>query len=122
MAFGIRCPRAGYRNACISMKDQAFEFQTRWPGFLTRFVGDDQVVAATDTANDALPPLGAKLSACDGISADELVARRIGQFRGRWFLKAMHVRLGEWQFLDAQNPGAETPTVCDFDVDGASRR
>lgn len=108
-------------HVSIMMKDQGFQFQTRWPGFLTRFIGDDQRVAATREGDTSVPPLGARLIDCDGVPADELAARRIGQFRGRWFLKAMHVRLGSWLFQDAQNPWIASPTTCRFQVDGSPR-
>lgn len=103
-------------HVSIFLKDQGFQFDTLWPGFLTRFVGDDQLVAATDEANSNLPPLGAKLVECDGISAGDLAAKRVGQFRGRWFLKAMHVRVGDQLFQDHQNPWTDKPSSCRFAV------
>jgi len=105
----------------IGMTQDGFNFQTRWPGFLTVYRGADQVVADRDEADAATPPLGAKLIDCDGVAAEALAEQRIGQFRGRWFLGAQRALYGDWQFLSAQNPWVGEMSQCRFEADGATQ-
>lgn len=94
---------------------------SRWPGFLTVYRGEDQVVASRDAADETAPPLGARLIACDGVSADALAEQRVGAFRGRWFLEAQRVQLGDWVFMNATNPWIAEMSACSWDVDGVTR-
>ena len=105
----------------IGMTQDGFNFQTRWPGFLTVYRGADQVVADRDAADAATPPLGAKLIDCDGVAAEALAEQRIGQFRGRWFLEAQRTLYGDWQFLSAQNPWIGEMRQCRFETGGATK-
>ena len=103
----------------ISMTQRDFGFPTRWPGFLTVYRGADEVVADRDDAD--APPLGARLIDCDGVDAATLAERRIGQFRGRWFLEAVKTRYGDWMFLGAANPWQSEMKSCRFEAEGATR-
>ena len=105
----------------ISMTQRDFGFPTRWPGFLTVYRGADEVVADRDDADAAAPPLGARLIDCDGVDAATLAERRIGQFRGRWFLEAVKTRFGDWMFLGASNPWQSEMKSCRFEAEGATR-
>ncbi len=105
----------------IGMTQRDFGFPTRWPGFLTVYRGADEVVADRDDADSAAPPLGARLIDCDGVDAATLAERRIGQFRGRWFLEAVKTRFGDWMFLGASNPWQSEIKSCRFEAEGATR-
>lgn len=105
----------------ISITQPDYGFATRWPGFLTVYRGADQVVADRDAADDATPPLGARLIDCDGVGAEALAEQRIGQFRGRWFLEAQRALYGDWLFLGASNPWIGEMRLCRFEADGAVR-
>ncbi|WP_292051185.1 MULTISPECIES: S41 family peptidase [unclassified Brevundimonas] len=98
-----------------------YDFSPSWPGFLTRFTAEDQIVAARDGTDDALPPVGAKLLDCDGTDAARLAQTNIAPFRGRWFLNAMRVRVGDVLFVDNQNPWIKRPEVCRFETGGQAR-
>jgi hypothetical protein len=102
----------------IGLKDQATGLPTRWPGFLTVYQGADQVVANRDETDAGTPPLGAKLIDCDGVSAEQLAADRIGAFRGRWFLESQHVQFGDWLFMNASNPWISEMRECRFESEG----
>ncbi|HYC75414.1 S41 family peptidase [Brevundimonas sp.] len=102
----------------LSLVDQTVGFPARWPGFLTVYRGADQVVAVRDEADASLPPPGAKLLDCDGVSADRLAAQRIGTFRGRWFLESQRALLGDWLFLNASNPWISEMKTCRFESEG----
>lgn len=96
-------------------------FPTRWPGFLTLYDGADQVVASRDEADNDSPPLGSKLIACDGVDAAALAERRVGAFRGRWFLEAQKVQFGDWVFMSSSNPWNSEMSECRFEVQGVER-
>lgn len=94
---------------------------TRWPGFLTRYDGNRQVVATRLETEADLPPPGAELLACDGIDAATLAAGQVGRFRGRWMLESQRADHGGRLFVSTGNPWIETPRECRFRVDGAER-
>jgi hypothetical protein len=96
-------------------------FPTRWPGFLTLYDGADQVVASRDEADGEAPPLGAKLIACDGVNAATLAERRVGAFRGRWFLEAQKVQFGDWVFMSPSDPWIAEMSECRFETQGVER-
>ncbi len=96
-------------------------FPTRWPGFLTNDKGGDQIVMTRDETDADTPPVGARLIDCDGVSADQLGADRIGAFRGRWFLESQHVLYGDWLFMNASNPWTPEMRNCRFEVGGQTR-
>ena len=94
---------------------------SRWPGFLTVYRGGDQVVASRDEADGGAPPLGAKLIDCDGVDAATLAERRVGAFRGRWFLESQKVQNGDWMFMSAANPWIPEMAECRFNAEGQPR-
>lgn len=96
-------------------------FPTRWPGFLTVYRGADQIVADRDEAETGAPPIGAKLVDCDGIDASTLAERRVGAFRGRWFLESQKVQNGDWVFMNAANPWITEMAECRFEAGGEVR-
>ncbi|RZJ89446.1 MAG: peptidase S41 [Brevundimonas sp.] len=102
----------------LGLTDPSWSFPTRWPGFLTAYRGDDAVVATRDESDASTPPVGARLLDCDGVSAADLGAQRIGAFRGRWFLEAQKVSFGDWLFLSAQNPWISEMRTCRFETGG----
>lgn len=100
----------------LAMTDQAWALPARWPGFLTHYRGDAQVVAERE--DDTAPPLGARLLECDGIQADALAQQRVGAFHGRWFLESQRADLGYMTLLDRGNTFAPPPARCIFQADG----
>ncbi len=102
----------------IGYYDTSFAFPTKWPGFLTGYNGSNQIVAVRDESDPATPPVGARLVACDGETADVLAQRRIGTFRGRWFLESQRVTYGSLLFVDIQNPYLTPQRSCQFDNGG----
>lgn len=92
-----------------------FALAARWPGFLTRFEGDDQVVAMVDGDGADVPSLGAKLVSCDGTDAKTLAQSRVGAFEGLWFLEAQRINSGPQLFMDLGNPWIDPLTSCRFE-------
>lgn len=96
------------------------DLPTQWPGFLTGFDGDAQVVMTVD-GGPGHPPLGARLLSCDGIDAQTLAARRVGDFSGRWNLQASRIQGGGEVLLEQGNPFVPTLRSCVFQVDGREK-
>ncbi|RTQ89206.1 MULTISPECIES: hypothetical protein [Stenotrophomonas] len=97
------------------------DLPTQWPGFLTGFDGDAQVVMTVD-GGPGHPPLGARLLSCDGIDAQTLAARRVGDFSGRWNLQASRIQGGGEVLLEQGNPFVPTLRSCAFHVNGREQR
>lgn len=110
---------ASFNDGHVSLNARAAapELPTQWPGFLTGFDGDAQVVMSVDDGPDH-PPLGARLLSCDGVDAATLAARRVGDFNGRWNLQASRIQGGGEVLLEQGNPFLPTPHRCVFRVDG----
>lgn len=104
----------------ISLTDRTNGLPTRWPGFLTVYRGNDQIVATREEEDANTPPLGARLIDCDGKPADQLAAERIGEFRGLWFLEAQRAVVGDWQFMNGSNPWTSEMRSCRFESGGAT--
>ena len=92
-----------------------------WAGLLMARRGQDWVVAADDNGSAGASLKGARLASCDGIPADELARRRIGEFHAVWSIEAQRVQRAPWLLLDDGNPFLERPRRCTF-ADGAASR
>lgn len=103
----------------VWLANDAPQLSAQWPGFLTGFDGDRQVVKTR--ADDASIPLGAALDSCDGKTAAKLAAENVGAFEGRWFLGSSRMLRGGYLFVDQGNPFITRPTRCRFIVDGKVR-
>lgn len=120
--WALRAFTASFDDGHVQLATTAGSgFPSRWPGFLTAYRGDDQIVLTRDETRDDTPPLGARLVGCDDMSAEALAEERIGRFRGRWFLKSQRVRFGDWQFINASNPWTPEMRRCRFEIDGEPR-
>ena len=120
--WGMRGLIAGFDDGHVDIGlTQQGGFPTRWPGFLTIYEGADQRVASRDAADRTAPPLGARPIACDGVDAATLAERRVGAFRGRWFLEAQKVQFGDWVFMSAGNPWIAEMSECRFETGGVER-
>lgn len=110
---------ASFDDAHLTVRTTALapQLSYSWPGFLTAYRGSTQVVVTREGAADG-PPMDAELVSCDGLSADELAAERVGAFYGRWFLESQRVALSAQVFLDRDNPWTERPASCVFRANG----
>lgn len=104
---------ASFNDGHVSLNAlaDAPDLPTQWPGFLTGFDGDAQVVMTVD-GGPGHPPLGARLLSCDGIDAQTLAARRVGGFSGRWNLQASRIQGGGEVLLEQGNPFVPTLRSC----------
>ncbi|SNY56884.1 S41 family peptidase [Stenotrophomonas sp. CC120223-11] len=113
---------ASFNDGHVSLNAlaDAPDLPTQWPGFLTGFDGDTQVVMTVDGGRGH-PPLGARLLSCDGTDAQTLAARRIGDFNGRWNLQASRIHGGGEVLLEQGNPYVPALRTCVFQVDGREK-
>ncbi|HHA2817639.1 TPA: hypothetical protein ACOFCQ_004299 [Stenotrophomonas maltophilia] len=109
---------ASFNDGHVSLNAlaDAPDLPTQWPGFLTGFDGDAQVVMTVD-GGPGHPPLGARLLSCDGIDAQTLAARRVGDFSGRWNLQASRIQDGGEVLLEQGNPFVPALHECTFRAD-----
>ena len=114
---------ASFNDGHVSLNAlaDAPDLPTQWPGFLTGFDGDVQVVMTVD-GGPGRPPLGARLLSCDGIDAQTLAARRVGDFSGRWNLQASRIHGGGEVLLEQGNPFVPMLSSCVFRVNGREQR
>ncbi|WP_295554099.1 S41 family peptidase [uncultured Stenotrophomonas sp.] len=114
---------ASFNDGHVSLNAlaDAPDLPTQWPGFLTGFDGDTQVVMTVD-GGPGRPPLGARLLSCDGIDAQTLAARRVGDFSGRWNLQASRIHGGGEVLLEQGNPFVPMLSSCVFRVNGREQR
>ncbi len=101
----------------IDAVEKDFALPARWPGFLTRFEGDDQIVAMIEGKGADIPSLGAKLGSCDGTDAKTLAQSRVGAFEGLWFLEAQRINSGPQLFMDLGNPWIDPLKSCRFETE-----
>jgi hypothetical protein len=92
----------------------------RWPGFMTRYA-DGQYFVSSRTEARGIPPLGARLVSCDGVSANDLALARVASIRGSWALEATRASMG-WRLLVDQGERFEPlPRRCRFESEGRTR-
>lgn len=96
-----------------------YAWSYQWPGFVTTLRDGKHVVAI---ASAGMPPVGATRVGCDGQTADQLAADRIGRFVGRWMLRSRREAQGGLLFLPPDNPWLTPLRACRFDVAGRVRK
>ncbi|MEQ7874303.1 S41 family peptidase [Sphingomonas sp. ASV193] len=90
-----------------------------WPGFLTSKRGSHWIV--TERADGEDPSLkGAELLSCDGIPAERMAERSLGQFRVDWSVGAQQIQAAPWLLIDEHNPFVTRPRACTFNAAGKS--
>lgn len=93
-----------------------------WPGLLIGRRGDDWIVVDEDKATGGELLKGARLLACNGISADKLAEQRLGGFKIFWPINAQRIQRATWLLIDEGNPFLTRPQRCTFDGPGKPAR
>jgi len=89
-----------------------------WPSLVVARRGGTWQVA-DDSREGAAPSLvGARLIGCDGRSADELGAERLGTYRAVWSIEAQRVQTAPYLLVDDGNPFLTRPKACEFEAGG----
>ncbi len=91
-----------------------------WPGFLTDYDGQGimRVIVRDERAG---VPIGAQLIGCDGRTAAQVAAARLGPAIGRWQLEAQRRAHGRYLFLDDGNRYVPRIRRCTFAAGGKRR-
>lgn len=97
----------------IGLKDN--QLAPRWPGFIVSRTGD---VAEIVYRDESAPPLGTKITACDGKPVAQLLDERIFPFRLNPKLASDRRIAMTRLFLDRGNPFAPAPVTCSIEDKG----
>ena len=93
-----------------------------WAGILVARRGGRFVVADEEKAAEGEALEGAVLLSCDGVPADEMAKRRLGEFRIVEGVEAQLVQRAFWLLLDDGNPFLDRPEACVFRQGDAERK
>lgn len=85
-----------------------------WAGIIMTRRGDSYVVFSHDGAEEGASLVGAVLLSCDGVSADDFAARKLGGFSAVWSIEAQRVQRAPTLFIDSGNPFVLRPSRCEF--------
>lgn len=120
-AYGylLRGYSGGFRDSSIDASPNwqpvPRSFAVDWPGFSTSWRDGAYWIAYNQPGVKGLPPVGAKLIACEGVSGDQLGRQRLDRYDGDMNQEADRVRTAPFLFWDRGNPfiGGH-PLTCDF--------
>lgn len=108
--------RIGDGHAGLAVRiDKTLLPKPRWPGFVTVWRGDGLYL---HPAASGAAPAGARLLACDGKPAEELIRTNVFAYQGRvaeagqWWSEARNL------FVDTHNPFILRPRRCSFTFEG----
>lgn len=85
-----------------------------WAGLIMTRRGDSYVVFSHDGAEEGASLVGAVLLSCDGVSADDFAAQKLGGFSAVWSIEAQRVQRAPTLFIDSGNPFVLRPSRCEF--------
>lgn len=109
----------GFGDPHIAIQIEGEPLPTRWPGFIASRVGDlAEVVHRTEESG--APPLGARITACDGETLPHLLETRVHPFRLNPRLERDRRLAMTGLFIDRGNPFAPAPARCTIEVDGVA--
>jgi len=87
----------------------------QWPGFATQWAEGAYVVSMNAaSAQESLPPIGAKLLDCDGKSAEIIARARLDKYEANLDLYQGRVRSALSLLWDRGNPFVQTLKTCRF--------
>jgi len=114
---------AGFADAHAQI---GFRYQDRWavwPGFVVAWRGGEVVVDTVAAGWDGeLPPVGAVITACDGVPVDEAVRRDVLRWRdGRIGLQAAWARETPYLFVRGDGDLIPRYRTCTLRMDGEER-
>lgn len=85
-----------------------------WAGLIMTRRGDDYIVFSHEGAEGDASLVGARLISCDGVSADDFAAAKLGGFSAVWSIEAQRIQRTPTLFIDSGNPFVMRPTRCEF--------
>lgn len=85
-----------------------------WAGLIMTRRGDSFVVFSHETVDGEDSLVGAVLMSCDGVSADDFAAAKLGGFSAVWSIEAQRIQRTPTLFIDSGNPFVLRPSECRF--------
>lgn len=116
--FTLAAYMNGFGDPHFQLSLKGDQLSPRWPGFIVSRSGDAAEIVYRD---DNAPPLGTKITACDGNPIAQLLDERVYPFRLNPKLASDRRSAMTRLFLDRGNPFAAAPSVCRFDQNGTAR-
>jgi hypothetical protein len=113
---------AGFRDGHLQLVPQLQRTQARWPGFVVAQRQGRYVVATVEEGAQGLPPVGAELVACDGVSAAQLFERTVWPKVTGPDVEGKRAAQAPRLLLDEGDPEVALPRGCELRVDGAAQQ
>lgn len=86
----------------------------QWAGIIMTRRGDDYVVFSHETRESEASLVGATLVSCDGVSANDFAAAKLGGFSAVWSVEAQRIQRTPTLLIDGGNPFVLKPRQCEF--------
>lgn len=86
----------------------------QWAGIIMRRLGDDFVVFSHEAQDGETSLVGATLLSCDGVSAADFAAAKLGGFSAVWSIEAQRIQRTPTLLIDGGNPFVLRPNQCEF--------
>jgi len=118
---GYFATMAGFANVAgdkhIWWRSPYMASTVNWPGLIMTRRGGSYVVFSHDGATEGESLVGAVLRSCDGVSADDFAAAKLGGFSAVWSVEAQRIQRAPTLFIDSGNPFVLRPSECRFQRD-----
>lgn len=85
-----------------------------WAGIIMTRRDGGYVVFSHAGAEGEASLVGARLVSCDGVSADDFAAQKLGGFSAVWSIEAQRIQRTPRLLIDDGNPFVLRPTACEF--------
>lgn len=86
----------------------------QWAGLIMTRRGDSYVVFSHQGAEEGASLEGAVLLSCDGVSAEDFAAQKLGGFSAVWSIESQRIQRAPTLLIDSGNPFVMRPTQCEF--------
>jgi len=115
---GYFATMAGFANVAgdkhIWWRSPYMASAVQWAGLIMTRRGDSYVVFSHADADEATSLVGARLLSCDGVSADDFAAQKLGGFSAVWSIEAQRIQRAPTLLIDSGNPFILRPSQCEF--------
>lgn len=85
-----------------------------WAGIIMTRRDGAYVVFSHASAEGEASLVGARLVSCDGVTADDFAAQKLGGFSAVWSIEAQRIQRTPRLLIDDGNPFVLRPTACEF--------
>lgn len=113
---------AGFRDGHLQLQPQLQRARARWPGFVVALRQGRYVVASVEEGAEGLPPVGAELLSCDGVSAAQLFERSVWPKVTGPDVEGKRTAQVPRLLQDDGDPEVTLPKACELRVGGELRQ